>query len=288
MRLDSAATDVELTASTRAAMQRYTFPPTPQANLIVDVSRSVDGVAEGSFQVTGPDEISGWVKSRYPVYFVARFSRPFAASGTFKAEGEGAGGWVSFDTTSGAHRHDARRHLVRGPATARGRTWTPRRPTFDFDAMRRGRPRGLEPRARRACEVSGGSDLDTRSFYTALYHAQLHPNVFTDVDGRYRGFDDPIHHAGARTQYANFSLWDLYKSQNQLLALIQPRALPRDAALAAGRPPQGGKLPRWGEQNIDAAHMSGDPAIPAIADGRLPRAARPPSRPRPCTAPRPT
>ena len=117
-------------------------------------------------------------------------------------------------------------------------------------------------------EVSGGSDLDTRSFYTALYHSQLHPNVFSDVDGRYRGFDDQIHDAGRRTHYANFSLWDLYKSQNQLLALIQPeRYREMLLSLLADLPRRRGKLPRWGEQNIDAAHMSGDPAIPTIADG---------------------
>ena len=265
VRLDSAATDVELTASTHAAMQRYTFPPTPQANLIVDVSRRVAGVAEGSFQVTGPNEVSGWVKSRYPVFFVARFSSPFAASGTFKEEGEGAGGWVGFDTTaertvtmrvgiSFVDLHGARQNLEREA------------PTFDFDAMRRAARAAWNEELGRV-QVSGGSELDTRSFYTALYHAQLHPNVFTDVDGRYRGFDDQVHHAGSRTQYANFSLWDTYKSQNQLLALIQPARYREMMLSLLANYQESGKLPRWGEQSLDAAHMSGDPAIPAIADG---------------------
>jgi predicted alpha-1,2-mannosidase len=139
-------------------------------------------------------------------------------------------------------------------------------PTFDFDAMRR-EARSDWNRELARVEVAGGGEPDLRSFYTALYHSQLHPNVFNDVDGRYRGFDDRIHHAGRLTHYANFSLWDLYKSQNQLLALIQPeryREMLR-SLLAAYR--QAGKLPRWGEQNFDAAHMSGDPAIPAIAEG---------------------
>ncbi len=265
VRLDSAATDVELTASTRAAMQRYTFPPTTQAKLIVDVSRRVDGVHQGSFRVTGPDEISGWVRSRYPVFFVARFSRPFSSSGTFAAEGEGAGGWVGFDTTT-ERTVTMRAGVSFVDLDGARRNLEAEAPTFDFEEMRR-RARSSWNDELGRVQVSGGGDLDTRSFYTALYHAQLHPNVFNDVDGRYRGFDDRIHHAGRLTHYANFSLWDLYKSQNQLLALIQPERYREMllSLLAAYR--EAGKLPRWGEQNIDAAHMSGDPAIPAIADG---------------------
>src|SRR3954465_12807483 len=70
--------------------------------------------------------------------------------------------------------------------------------------------------------VGGGTLADQRTFYTALYHALLHPNVFTDVDGRYRGFADQTHVPGGGPQYANFSSWDTYKAQNQLLALIEP------------------------------------------------------------------
>jgi predicted alpha-1,2-mannosidase len=114
--------------------------------------------------------------------------------------------------------------------------------------------------------VEGGTAIDRRSFATALYHALLHPNVFTDVDGRYLGADGQAHVAEGRVQYANFSSWDTYKAQNQLLAMLEPQRY-RDmlrSLLATYR--ESGKLPRWGEQNIDPAHMSGDPAIPMIAD----------------------
>jgi predicted alpha-1,2-mannosidase len=116
-------------------------------------------------------------------------------------------------------------------------------------------------------EIGSGNPLDRRAFYTALYHSFLHPNVFTDSDGRYRGQDDAIHVAEGRVQYSNFSSWDTYKAQNQLLALLQP-ARYRDmlrSLLADAR--EGGNLPRWAEQSIDPAHMSGDPAIPMIVDG---------------------
>jgi predicted alpha-1,2-mannosidase len=70
-----------------------------------------------------------------------------------------------------------------------------------------------------------------------------------------------------RTQYANFSSWDTYKGQNQMLALMQPRRYREMLLSLLATAREAGKLPRWGEQNIDAAHMSGDPTIPMLADG---------------------
>jgi predicted alpha-1,2-mannosidase len=263
--LHGSGTNVELTAATRAAMQRYTFPPTPHANVIVDVTRSVEGVHDGEFSVSGRDEVSGWRRGRYPVYFVARFSRPFTESGTFRAKGRGAAGWVRFDTTSdravtvriGISFVDlagARRNLEREA------------PTFDFDGMRRAASAAWNRELARI-DVSGGTAGERTSFYTAMYHSLLHPNVFTDVDGRYRGFDDKVHTATGRTQYANFSSWDLYKSWNQLVATIDPARYREMLLSLLDDHRLSGRLPRWGEQSIDAAHMSGDPAVPMIVDG---------------------
>ena len=255
--LDRPATTVELTASTRTAMQRYTFPPSPRAGLLIDVKRRIPGAASGSYTAAG-DTITGSVSSSYPVFFVARFSRPFDSKGD---------GWVGWDTTS-ARTITMRVGISFVDLEGARRNLEAEAPAFDFDAMRV-RTRAAWNRELGKIRVSGGNLLDRRSFYTALYHAQLHPNVFSDVDGRYLGMDDQIHSATGRTQYANFSLWDTYKGQNQLLAVIQP-ARYREmllSLLADYREDPEHKLPRWAEQNTDPAHMSGDPAIPMIADG---------------------
>jgi predicted alpha-1,2-mannosidase len=257
--LDEPGTEVELTASTRAAMQRYTFGPVGSPKLVFDVPRSVEGIHEAEFTVTGSDEVSGRAKGRYPVFFVARFSRKFDSSGKL----DGGAGWVGWDEPgevtvrfgiSFVDLDGARRNLE---AEA---------PTFDFDRMRR-EARAAWNRELGRVVVTGGSADDLKSFYTALYRAQLHPNVFTDVDGRYRGMDDAVHVARGRTQYSNFSSWDLYKSENQLLALIQPERYREMLLSLLADHREGGKVPRWKEHSIDAAHMSGDPAIPMIAEG---------------------
>ena len=257
------ATNVELTAATRAGMQRYTFPPTPEANVLVDVARSIEGLHNGSLAVTAPDELSGTATGRYTVHFVARFDRPFTR---YTALGSQPGGYVTFDALtdrdvtvkigiSFVDVEGARRNLA--AETGDG---------FDFEGMRAA-ARSQWNDVLSTVRVTGGTELERRSFYTALFHAQQHPNVFSDVDGRYIGFDNAVHVAEGRTQYANFSSWDTYKAQNQLLAMLQPERYSEMLLSLLADYREGGKLPRWGEQNFDASHMSGDPAIPMIVDG---------------------
>src|SRR4051812_35411020 len=149
------AATVELTASARAAMQRYTFAPSPMARVIMDTARSQEGTADATWRVTGPDEVAGSRHGRYPVYFVARFSRPFAGSGAFASSGSGAGGWVSFDTTT------ERRVTVRvgisfvDEAGAR-RNLDAEAPGFDFDGMR-AKASAAWARQLRRVQVSGGA-----------------------------------------------------------------------------------------------------------------------------------
>ena len=114
--------------------------------------------------------------------------------------------------------------------------------------------------------VHGGSTDDRAVFYTALYHALLQPLTGSDADGRYRGYDDRIHRADGWTYYEYFSLWDTYRSQNQLVALLRPqRAADIGRSLLAIRE-QGGWLPRWGYASFETNIMTGDPVTPFLVD----------------------
>ncbi len=265
--------EAEMTATTRTGMQRYTFPPVPQANVLLDVSRSVEGVHAGSIEVVDEDTVRGWARGRYPVFFEADFSRPFTSFGTWsgsaltpgsdRAEGNGVGGWVSFDALESQEVTVSVGISFVDASGARANLDAER---GEFDELRAA-AREAWNRELAKVQVTGGTPLDQRTFYTALYHSLLHPNVFNDVDGRYLGFDNAIHAAVGRTQYANFSSWDTYKAQNQLLASIWPDRYKDMLLSLLADAQQGGKLPRWGEQNRDSAHMSGDPAIPTVVDG---------------------
>lgn len=108
--------------------------------------------------------------------------------------------------------------------------------------------------------VSGGTDTQRRVLYSNLYHSLLHPNVFSDTDGRYRGFDGAIHAAAAgHKQYANYSGWDVYRSQVQLVALIGPAEAADIAQSAVNQAAQGGYYDRWTVANGGTGVMNGDP-----------------------------
>jgi predicted alpha-1,2-mannosidase len=286
-------TDLAVTARTGVA--RLTYPRTDQARLLVKVAGSQNGSAGATFTAVGDREITGSVTSgrfcnqpnAYTVHFVARFDRPFVASGTWggtattaarepapatrrtvgPAAGPAepiAGGFVTFDTrTDPVVRvkvgvsyvdDDGARANLRAEAT-----------TFDVTAQRAAARRAWN-RQLGKIRVSGGTPDQRTQFYSALYHALVGPNLFSDADGRYLGFDAKVHRVPAnRPQYTAFSGWDIYRSQIPLLALIAPdetadmmTSLLRDAD-------EGGWLPKWPVANGYTGVMNGDASDPMLA-----------------------
>lgn len=288
-----AGIDVEATALQRAAAERYTFDgDVATGHVLVNVAQANEKhrVIGSEVRVVGDRAVEGKVSTRsfcggyqYQVWFRMEFDRPFKAFGVWGQAGgtPGAresyeseyephnGAWLSFDLRKGrsvtavtAISHvdiaGARRNLRAEGHDAKGRP-------LAFDAMRAQAQAAWEAELGRV-RIEGGSADDRAVFYTALYHALLQPNVGSDVDGRYRGYDDRIHVAEGWTYHQFFSLWDTYRSQNQLLALLAPKHA-RDigrSLLAIDR--EGGWLPRWGYATFDANTMTGDPATPTIAD----------------------
>jgi predicted alpha-1,2-mannosidase len=117
-------------------------------------------------------------------------------------------------------------------------------------------------------QIVGGTTSDQTIFYTALYHSLLHPNVFSDDNGQYMGVDGKAHtvDTGHSAFYTNFSGWDIYRTQAQLEALIDPSAASDTAESMVDDYAQGGMLPKWMEDNGETYIMVGDPADSIIAD----------------------
>jgi len=284
---------VELTATTRTGFGRFTFPASPHASVLIDAGGSAQPDDEAAVQVDpGADEISGSASSglfcgqrpRYKVYFAARFARPFAASGTWtedtlepgsEAASDSqappgnpkvtarAGAYATFDT-----RHE-RTVAVRvgvsfvSVAGARAALRAESR-GHGFGAIRAA-ARQRWDQALGKVDVSGGSERDVRTFYTALYHALLAPRTFNDVGGDYVGMDGAVHRARGRTQYADFSGWDVYRTEIPLLALIEPRRASDMVQSLLADAEQSGCLPRWPYADGQSMTMVGDSADPMIA-----------------------
>ncbi|UWE12170.1 lectin [Actinacidiphila bryophytorum] len=116
--------------------------------------------------------------------------------------------------------------------------------------------------------VGGGSHDQQVQFYTALYHALLHPNVFSDDNGQYMGMDNQVHKLakGQKAQYANYSGWDTYRSQTQLMAVVAPKETGDIVTSMLNGYDQTGLLPKWASNNGESYVMVGDPGTSIIAD----------------------
>ncbi|GAA1256224.1 GH92 family glycosyl hydrolase [Streptomyces javensis] len=282
--LKSYGIDAELTATQRTGWQRYTFPATGAANVLFNTGKANQKVFGSEIRVVGDRTVEGRVeagnfcagKDRHTVYFTATFDRPFASYGTWRgttptpgsreAAGEGGNGaWASFDATRDRDVVVKVGLSYTGPEGARKNLAAETGDSYDFDATRAAL-HDTWVKKLDAIRVGGGTEERRRAFYTALYHAQLHPNVAGDVDGRYTGFDGATHTASGYTPYQNFSLWDTYRPQNQFLEMVEP-GVARDVALsvvAIGR--DGGWLPRWALANSETNIMTGDPVTPFLVE----------------------
>ncbi len=276
--------DAELTATDRTGWQRYTFPATGAANVLFNTGKANQSVFDSEIHVVGDRTLEGRVragnfcagKDDHTVYFTASFDRPFAAFGTWRgsaisagsrdAAGSGGNGaYVTFDATADRDVVVKVGLSYTGAAGARANLAAETGSGFDFDRVR------ADLRARWVTaldkiKIAGGTAERRAAFYTSLYHSLLHPNLAGDVDGSYVGFDRAVHRAAGYTPYQNFSLWDTYRPQNQLLELLTPQVA-RDVALsvlAIGR--DGGWLPRWALANSETNIMTGDPVTPFLVE----------------------
>ena len=119
-----------------------------------------------------------------------------------------------------------------------------------------------------AVTVGGGTQQQQTVFYTALYHALLQMNIASDTNGEYRGMDQQVHRIRApqRAQYANFSGWDQYRSQFQLLAMLFPDVASDMGQSLLNQAEQLGCWSRWTHNSGPTDIMNGDPSAPAIAE----------------------
>lgn len=272
----------EFAATPRTALGSFTFPATTQANLTINVSSDQAGVTDSQIQFVGPNEVAGYASSgsfcgmpnTFTVYFDAQFDRPFASHGTWQgstmtqgsneARGTKAGGWVTFDTTrdstvkvkvalSYVSIDGARKNIA-----AEGQSW-------DVASVRRSTAASWRNLLGEVT-VTGNTIAERRMLYTALYHTFLDPNIFSDADGSYRGFDGKVHRdPPGHAEYANFSGWDTYRTTMALQALLAPRQSSDIVQSLVHTQQQGGWLPKWPVANGYTGVMGGDAADPLIA-----------------------
>ncbi|MFE2506974.1 GH92 family glycosyl hydrolase [Streptomyces naganishii] len=270
--------EAELTATARTGVQRYTFPATDKANVLLNAGQSLHRTVSTKVEILDSRTVrtaitgSGFCQDTkpYTVYTITRFDRPFTAYGTWDgstvtggARTGRDGAYVRFDTTKD---RTVEATTALSYVDARGAALNLRAEGGrSFDKVRAAARRAWEDRLDDV-RVRGGDDTLRRTFYSSLYRSFLAPNIGSDVDGRYTGWDQKVHRARGFTYYQNWSLWDTYRTQTQLLSLLAPREA-RDMAISVIRiDEESGWLPKWGYGTVETNIMTGDPVTPFLTN----------------------
>ena len=257
---------VELTATERAGMHRYTLPADAKNGFMVlnlnqgigwDKMSQCGMKVESATLVTGFRYSTGWAKDQ-KVFFAAEFSRPVKQ---VQQEGDSLSVF-SFDNNgsplllrvglSAVSVEGAKANL-----RAEMNHW-------NFASLVADADRKWEEQLQKM-HISGGTPAEQSVFYTAMYHTMIAPSVFCDVDGRYRGADGQAYQ-GDFTNYTTFSLWDSYRAAHPLMTLIHPERQKDIAQTMLHICDQQGKLPVWHLMGNETDCMVGNPGSIALAD----------------------
>lgn len=280
----SPAVTTRLSVTTRSGIGTFTFPATAAANLLFKVSGSASGIHASAVRTVGSDEIEGTVQSgyfcttleNYDLHFVAVFNRPFTAHGTWTKTGlkpgsrscsgtfeVDCGAWVTFDTTA-TPTVEMKVGISYVSAANAAANLKAEDPGWSLPAVEAKATRAWDAALGRIA-VSGGTTGERQLFYTALYHSLLDPSTFSDANGEYEGFDGRVHRTGGRVQYANYSEWDIYRSEVPLLSMVDPHVVSDMMQSLVNDAVQSGWLPVWEVANGDSGTMNGDSGDPVVA-----------------------
>ena len=276
--------NVELTATLRAGLHRYTYPKVSDARLIVDMEPTIHGHQHPVTQIrvvndstiAGMKYTVGWAKRHY-VYFYAVFSSPFdykLYSGTeyqsdsTSVTGNTAKAVMSFRNLPADGRVLAKVGISSVDEEGARLNVEAEIPNWDFE--------GVMKQANTAWNEALGkidietSDNDSRTvFYTSLYHAFIQPSLASDVDGRYRTMGHEIKQDASYTNYTVFSLWDTFRAAHPLYTIVTPEQNQAFIRSLLRKYDEGGILPKWELASNETGTMIGYHAVSVIADAMM-------------------
>lgn len=229
----------EMTSGIRSGIFRFSYPKSDSAYILIDLNHTLRFSCEWSnvrFEndstLTGYKLVKGWGPERH-IYFAAVFSNPFAQSGIiqngvpvlynqsrFRSHKEAWGKdikvWMTFHTN--LQEQICVKTAISSVSASGALANLKELDHQNFESLKKeGEDKWQKELAR--FDVKGDKEHKT-TFYSSVYHAFLHPFIFQDADGKFRGLDKNIEIANGFTNYTVFSLWDTYRALHPLFNLV--------------------------------------------------------------------
>ena len=280
--LDTPDVDAELTATLRTGFHRYTFNGNTDRYVIIDPTHGVgDRAYQSGLEIVSDHEVRGYKRSRSQssgdraVYFIARFSQPFVHASLTDhdvpvavrgREGSDIKASLQFSNT-GPRTLSVKVAISNSGYAGAEANFAAEAANKTFDDVRHAAHESWQEWLSKVV-VDEGSPAKKRTFYTALYHAGVAPNLISDVTGDY-SLEGKVRHSRI-PQYSNFSTWDTYRAQDPFLTIVDQK---QDAqivnSMISRRVDEGIDLPIWEAAGHDNRVMIGYPLVAAIADAVL-------------------
>ena len=281
VRLKDYHINVELTATERCGIQRYTFPKA-EAAIFLNLKKAMNWDFTNDSHIEVVDSVTiqgyrysdGWARDQR-IYFRTRFSKPFDK--------------VELDTTAiikdkqhigtaviarfDFHTEEGEQILVNTAISGVSMEGAAKNlqaevPENDFDKYL-AETKANWNRQLGKIEVEGNNQDDKVNFYTALYHSMIAPTIYSDVDGAYYGPDKKVHQSDGWVNYSTFSLWDTYRAAHPLFTYTEPERANDMVKSFLAFHEQNGRLPVWNFYGSETDMMIGYHAVPVIVDAYL-------------------
>ena len=270
--------DVDLTVSKRSGVAKFDFSESALGTLVVGSginSSESTKIKDAYIKITSPNSVEGYTQGgdfcgteiNYKIFFAAEFSHDAIECGTWKdkkifqkklMKGKNSGAYFTFNTSidkdiiyqiaiSFVSIENAKENLRSEKQFA------------DFDFCKKETQKIWDKNLSKIIIKSNSKDKLTQ-FYTHLYHSMIHPNIVSDINGEYMGADYNIKRVEkGRDHYSSFSVWDTYRTQGQLVAILFPKESSDMMESLVNFAKEAGGYGRWILANIETGIMQGDP-----------------------------
>ena len=290
--LDKPHVRAEMTATTRCAHHRYTFQDAPASGgVLIDLATSIAKGYTGAASVTldaknqavrgqllNIGDFSGGRFGGFPVFFEARFNRPWQEAGVWDqgviepgvdststtAVPSNMGAWAKFAALD-TQPVELQLCLSYVDAAGAKNALAAELPAFDFDGTRKAALLDWQ-KVLSVIEIDAPTADEKTIFYSALYRVMQMPTIWSDTDGRYRGFDNQIHQADGWRYVTDLSLWDTFRTENPLIVLLWPDVARDTVRSLVAMTAQAKRPPQWALATGDTGSMIGYHSAAVAAD----------------------
>lgn len=257
----------EMTATTRVGLQRYTFPESEEAAIVLDLQNGGcwDKPTDTGVTILSENSLSGWRHSEgwaknQKVFFYLECDHNWT--------GVEKGGENDMYTRLKFNTKDGEKIMVKVALSAVSEQGAKEAmeaelPGWDFQAVRTAAEQAWREELSKII-VKGDEDEMTK-FYTALYHSMIAPSVFSDINGDYRGADGEVYNAPF-VNYTTYSLWDTYRAAMPLYTVIHPERTNDIIKSMMAIGDHQGRLPVWHLWGCETDCMVGNPGSVIVAD----------------------